>query len=720
MMKNSRIRNLVLSVICMVILMSAYTPVNAEEQKQKALQPQKIGSVALKANVVAEVNNVTLIPSDNGQLVGLTLTVKNNSNTEISFIDYWLSLTTKSGTKFSLTIANKDVSKIAAKSTKDIIFYGKVGSGIKLTDLIVKVIKWDFSSPSYTKVLGSFSPNSKYTHVTPAGYKRIVSTDDTRISFYVKSSTIGKSEKFYRPEINLVIKNEGKRAVTLPEYELMIQTADGLMYPLAAKNLKGKVLNPLAEETFQLTASVPLAAKETGWKLIVSLMTNEGKDRIPMALFSLPKPSVNSVEGIGKTYSFVNSDGVYYVKLDSINRIPIEDKDLIISNLTLTNKGNETLTVPNLTGKYVFNNSIENTAIINNGNKQIDIQPGGSIRLQAIVKVPYSFDIKNMKFTLQQKETNSTTEGELLDLVEFTNTAVFNPISSTDWKTGFKVADTGYKSDVKVKYFMNYGGVNADIAVALITVNSQEKRQSEMKQLAGYFETVDGTIYPATFMNVSDKINYGGKALVYAWSSIPKGLKTDNMKMVIAKAITETKEAAANGQSDQQTTVVGYVDPIKVQLPSDRAVKENLQNIDLDPFKLSINQIGTSVVFDQNLLKLKLDYTLEQDLLTKVNAKDQKLIVELVDADHKAKFSKEFTFPSSGTATPEESGTTLKNGPNSVEVQWTDGSWVFNIQILKDMTFNVYHELQPGYRKLVASQTIPWLVNRKLPPETEE
>ncbi|QMV41726.1 hypothetical protein [Cohnella cholangitidis] len=719
-MEKSRLRKTLLSMICLILLISAYSPVNAEEQKQKTLQPQKIGSVSLKANVVAEVNNVVLIPSNNGQLVGLTLTVKNNSNTEVNFIDYWINLTTKSGSKYSLTIANKDIAKIAAKSTKDIIFYGQVGSNVKLTDLVVKVIKWDFSSPSYTKVLGSFSATQKYIQITPAGYKRIVSADDTRVSFYIKKATIGKSEKYYRPDIDLVIKNEGKRSVTLPEYEIMIQTANGLMYPLTAKNLKGKVLSPLSEETFQLTASVPIAAKQTGWKLVVALTANEGKDRIPMALFTLPKASVSTGEGIGKTYSFANSDGIYYIKVDSINRLPIEDNDLIITNLTLINKGTDSLVIPKLIGKYVFNNSIENTATVNNGNKQIDIEPGASIKLQAFGKVPYSFDVKNMKFTLQQKESGGGTEGELVDLVEFSNTGVFSPISTTDWKTGFKIEDSGYKADVKVKYLMGYTGANADMAVALITMNSLEKRLSGVQQLAGYFETVDGTVYPATFQNVSDKINYGGKALVYAWASIPKGMKTDNMKMVVGKAVTETKDSTTTGQTgEQQSQLVGYVDPVEIKLPNDREVKKNLQNIDLDPYKFSINQVGTTIRFDQDLLKLKLDYTLEQNLLTKVNAKDQKVIIELVDADNKATFSKELTFPTVDTTGKDDTGTALKNGVNTIELSWTDDRWVINIQTLKDMTFNVYHELQPGYKKLVATQTIPWLVNRKLPPETE-
>ena len=713
-MKRLRLKATLLSLICLALLLNLNLTANAADKKPKVLQPQAIGTATLKANVSATVNNVVLIPSNNGQQVGLTVTFKNNSNADINFIDYWVTLNTKSGTKYSLTIVNKDVSKIAAKSTKDIMFYGQVGSSVKLTDLVVKIIRWDFSAPNYTKVLGSFSPTVKYSQVTPAGSARVVNAEDTQISFFVKKSNVGKSEKYYRPDLSLVIRNEGKKAITLPDYEMAIQTSDGLLYPLTVKDLKGKVLSPLSEEEFQLSTSIPLEAKESNWRLVVTSPINEGKDKLPLALFNLPKATIETIDGIGKTYTFINADGVYNIKVDSINRLPMEDNDLVISNITLINKGNKSLVIPQLTGKYLFNSSIKKEITIHNGNKQIDIEPGQEIRLQAIAKVPYTFDINKIKFTLQQKETGGSNE-ELIDLVEFTTDGQISPISKTSWKDGFKIEEAGSKADVKVKHLMRYDGVNADMAVVLLTINSEEKRLAIMQQLAGYFQQEDGAVYPATFMNVTDKINASGKALVYAWASIPKGTKVNGMHLIVGKAVTEAKEPV-NGQASP-SEVMGYVDPVDITLPAEREALPHLQNMDLDPFTLSINQVSTSIRFDQDLLKLWLDYTLEQDLLTKVNAKDQKLIVELVDADHKAVFSKEFSFPSGDPENKEEGA--LKNGVNRLETSWTDDRWVLNIQVLKDMTFNVYHQIQPGYKKLIASQQIPWLVNRKLPAETK-
>ncbi|WP_239615829.1 hypothetical protein [Cohnella mopanensis] len=719
-MNNLRARKVFLSLICVLMLFSIVNPVYGAGtvQKTKTLQPQKLGTVTLKANVTAEVNNLVMIPSNNGQLLSMTLTVKNNSNSELNFIDYWLELYTKSGTKYSLTTSSKDIGKIAAKSSKDIVFFGQVGSNIKLTDLLIKVIKWDFSVASYTRVLGNFTVPQKYIHVTPANYSKVVSADDTKISFLVKQSNIGKSEKYYRPDIKIAIKNEGKRLFTLPEYEIAIQTSDGLLYPLTAKNLKGTALSPLSEKEFQLSTSIPLEAKQTGWKMVVILPVNEGKDKIPLALFNLPKATVESVDEIGKVYNFANTDGVYYISLDSMNRLPLEDNDLVISNLTLFNKGTESLVIPSMTGKILFNDSVEKPITVSNNTKQISIQPGTSIKLQAIAKVPYTFDIAKMKFTLQQKESTSGSEGELVDLIEFTNQGKFAQIRTADWNKGYEINDIGYRANVNVKHMMTYKGTNADLAVALVSLTSLEKRMAEIQQFAGYFEKADGTTYPAKFLNVSDKIPQGGKALIYAVGSVPKGSDTSNMKLIIGRAITETKQSSTGQTGQEQSELVGYVDPVSIALPAERIEKKNLQKIDLDPYELSINFIATYISFVPGLMKLNMDYTLEQNLLAKTNAKDQKLIFEIVDADGKTTFTKEVPLPSD-ESTGKDENSMLLIGKNSFETSWTDERFVLKIQLLKDFTFNVYHQVQPGYKKLVATQTIPWMVNRTLEPESK-
>jgi hypothetical protein len=131
------------------------------------------------------------------------------------------------------------------------------------------------------------------------------------------------------------------------------------------------------------------------------------------------------------------------------------------------------------------------------------------------------------------------------------------------------------------------------------------------------------------------------------------------------------------------------------------------------PFKLSIDRIATQAQFEQNTLKLNFDYTLEQDVLTKADVKDHKYIIEISDANPKYTFSKSFAINTS-TDSDATTGNDLRVGSHTVEISWSDLDFIMNMSVLKDFTLNVYDEIQPGYKKLIASQKLPWFVNRSL------
>lgn len=696
--------------MCMILLFAVNVSFAQEEgTKTETKKPITLGKVTLKENVTAEINDLMMIPSGNGQLIGFTLHVTNNSNAELDFIDYWVTLHTKSGAKLTVNKEDKSRLTVQGKSTKEIFYYAKASSNIKITDLLIKMNKWDPTAASYTKVLGEITVPQRYNPVTSKDNGRVIIVGETKASIIINQATIGKSDKFYRPDIDLTIKNEGSSSLTLPDYLMYIQTNENLLYPVTANNLKGTTLDPLTEKKFDLTASIPIAVKEGTWNLVVTVPVNEGKDKMPIAQLELPKSNTTVGNDLNKYYTFTNADGVYYIKLNSLNRLPIEDNDLIVANLTLANKGTETIPVPALAGTYLFNGSIKKNVTVTNNGKVIAIPPGSTVDLQLSGTVPYTFDIAKANLIIQQKDSVSS---EVTDLVEFTHAGTFNPVPSVNLESGFEIKDVGYRSKVNVKEFMVFDGETAKIAAAQIEITNQEKRLAEMQQLAGYFEKEDGTVYSATFQTITDKLTPGGNALLYAWTTVPQAVDTAGMKLVIGKAVVEKS-------SDAETTIVtGYVTPNAFKLPDEKPAQDKLQNIAMDPYQLSINRVSTSFVATQSgdiTIYLDFDYNLKQDMLTRANTKDQRLVVELVDANQKANYSKEFTLNSiSNTKDSDSSETNLRLGDNTIKVNWSDREFDTRVNTLKDYTLNVYHEIQPGYKKLIASQKLPWLVNRTL------
>jgi len=712
-----RFRRIATTLLAISIMMGAsQATIHAQDATTKpavkVLEPVTLGSVKLKENITAKVNNLIVLPSNNNQILSLTLSIQNNSNSELSFLDYWLTVSTKSGSKLNVQMVNSTTSKIPAKSTVNIDFTGTIGNSIKLTDLVVRVIKWDFSAPSYTKVLGQITVPAKYNPSTPSTNGRKVVTDDIKASFVVKQSTIGVSESYYRPDIRLAIKNEGNRTFTMPEYQFYILTQNNLMYPLTVQDLKGATLDPLAEKEFQLTASIPIAVEQQNWKLAVVNTINEGKDKQPVALFNLVKSQVDKADVKGKYYTFSNSKGTYNIKLNSINRLPIEDEDLVIANLTIANKGKSTLPMPALSGKYVFNASIEKAASSNNSNKVISIKPGESTNIQLISRVPYTFEVSDLNLVIQQKETSGTNE-QITDLVKFSTKGNFDPIQKVASGSGYLIEDIGYRAEVKVKNRNVYTGESADILVAQLTVQNQEKRQTVAHKLAGYFEKADGTVFPAVFDNVTEKLDPAGKAIVYVTATIPKNTDTSDISLVVGKAVTETPSSGSQA-AEPSEQLVGYTNPHSLSLPAEKAPQTGLQKMDFSPYEFSITRVGTQTRFDKNEVSMDFDYKLSTDLLTKANTKDHKIIIEIKDDTRNYAFSRELSLPSANSATGEEN-TTLRIGEHKLALPaWNNDQFVFLIDVLKDFHLNVYYQVKPGYKTLIATQKLPWYVDKKL------
>ncbi|RED84044.1 hypothetical protein [Cohnella phaseoli] len=717
-------RKLIIIWLCFVVLFGGLNTgavhVSADaksESKVEYLNPISLGTIKLQDNVNAKLLNLIATPDNNSQFIAITLQVTNKSRSEVQFLDYWLEAYTKAGAKVNLKMIDSQINKIPADSTVNIVFTGTVGIGVKLSDITLKLIKWDFSVSSYKRVLGQIEVPDRYSPVTPAGKGRSVVTGDAQISFYIKNAIIGKSDSYYRPEITLSIRNNGVRSITLPDYQLYVMTEGNLMYPLTTKDMKGVALDPWTEKEFKLTAQIPIKVKASNWKLVVVSLENEGKDKQSLALFELPKAEVTSGNTLGKYYSFLTAEGMYEMKLDTIYRLPIEDDDLIVSSFTVANKTNKTLQMPDLKAEYTFNGSVNRTANVLENNKLIALQPNQTTVVQFSARVPYTFSIGETKISIKSNDsTEKPDSSNSIDLVAFEYKDAFNSIPRLTAKSTMKINDVGYRSEISLKDYQLFEGVNTDIVMVQLTTQNMEKRQAAHPKLVGYFEKEDGTVFEAVVDTLDEKIGANGKGLLQAVATLPKGTTTEDMRFVLGKAILES---AQTGGSDGKTTekLAGYASPVSFQMPSVRELKNDLQHIDLTPFDFTINRVATQIKYNatqgESKVTLDFDYTLSRDLLTKANVKDRKIVLELVDVKQGTKFTKELTLPSGDTKAQSED-ITLQLGDRTQRIEWDNQDVFLIIQELKEFQFNVYAQAQTGYRSLIATQNFNWLSNKSL------
>ncbi|CAG7605079.1 hypothetical protein PAESOLCIP111_00770 [Paenibacillus solanacearum] len=676
-----------------------------------------IGTIKLNDSSYFELKNVSMLPAQGNKTVTFTVTVNNGSSSDLLFIDYWVRLKTTTGNQISVHVLpqDKDKNRITPKSNQDISFYATVNAETELQDLIFEFIRWDFSQPNFERTIGEVKVPDDYSIVTAPGEANTIQIASNPIRTTIKKVYMSRNEKNYIPTVVLTLENVGSRSVAIPGYQYMLRTSEGYMYPLDAKGVKDLSINPQVKKDIDLTGSVPVSVSTDGWQLVIVQNAADLKMNVPIAFYALPQISEPDAVDLGKEFGFTVEDGSYTAMLNSVQRLPWEDQDVLAAGLTLANRGPEALPIPELAGYFELDDAVKVEAKLVRTDKVIGLSPNASAQFQFIGKIPYTYEFAKMKLILQEKAstgsgTGSTgTSADASDLLEFVHRSEMMQVPHVNVGDTYKTANVGRKADFKIHRVMTYtGNANNTFAVELESVN-QEKRSADVAKLVAHFKTPDGNVYPATVSQIKNKINPGNSALLFLSSTIPKDLDTSGMIVTIGEAVTEDK------LSEKDKTPDAYVNAAAFWLPEVlQEVKPNLKELELDPYKLTINRIYTQL--DSQGVHLTFDYNLIKNLMAETNTEGRKLIIALEDDAEKIDISKEFEFKDfEGTGT--QGGSTnigsvsdgkFKLGSyKDFKIDVNDSNLIYDLRFLKAYKLNVYDSFQ-GQKRLLGSQKVEW------------
>lgn len=663
-----------------------------------------LGQVTVNGSSFFELKNVTILPEKGSKTVTFTVSVHNEGTTDLLFIDYWPRVKTKSGNQISVRILpqDKDKNKITPKSVQDISFYATVNETTELTDLIFQFIKWDFSQPNFERTIGEIAVPDNYSIITAATDSHQINMGGTEVKTSIKKMLMTKNEKNFTPTVILNMENVGSRTAAVPAYQFLIRTSEGYMYPLDAKNLKDLAINPQVNKEVELTGSVPVSVSTEGWQLVVTQNAADIKLNLPIAYFELPQVSEPDTVDSNKEYNFTNKEGTYTTKLNSFQRLPMEDQDILSANLTLLNKGTDSLPLPDLTGHFLLDDKVKVEAKLIQTDKVIGLPSGSSASFQFIGKMPYTYQFSNVKLVLQEK----TGEKETEDLLEFAHRSELLNMPYYNVGEVYKNTDVGRNASYQVRSVKTYSGDTADIFTVQMETTNLEKRYNDVSKLVAQFKTADGSIYPAAVSEIKNKITPGGKAMLVLSSTLPKGFPTSNMNVMIGEAVTDNKF------STEKDTADAYVNAVGFWLPNESFVaQDDLMNVDLFPYTLSINKINTWL--DREKLKLTFNYELSKNLLMSFNTEGRKLVIGLEDSNGNKSFMREFDFKDFDqidvtTDTDVSKDTKIRLGKrDGFVIEERDQDLIFHLETLKTYKLSIYDSFQ-GQKKLLATKTIDW------------
>ncbi|MDQ0876804.1 hypothetical protein QFZ77_005463 [Paenibacillus sp. V4I3] len=708
--RNNRLATIALSA---ALALGAVTPAWADSSLSAITAT--IGKVSITGSSYFELKQIHVLPDQSGKLATFTITIHNEGSSELQFIDYWVRLKSKSGNQFSARLlpADKDKNRVAPGSTTDLTFYATVNTSTNLHDLVVQFIKWDFSQSNFERVLGEIAVPDTYTDVTPSDGAAAISVNGTNVKAAIKKFVSNKNEKYHVPTVYVTLENAGNHTVTIPAYLFSIRTKEGLLYPLEAKGLKDLKINPKESKEIQLSGSIPVAVSTDDWQLAVAETIPDLKLNVSVANFGLPAVTQQEGGSVGKEYSFTSKSGIYTTQLNGLHRLPWEDQDLLTADLTLSNKGEESLPIPKLSGYFLLDGAVKIDAKLIQTAKVIGLGAGASVNLQIAGKVPYTYEFSQIKLVLQENEGETPPAGTgtgtatATDVLEFSTQAELQAIPFIGMGQSYTSNDIGRKAKYVVRSVSTYEDKTNIMYSAMVEATNLEKRFTNVSKFVANFRSSDGTVFPATIAEVKNKISPTGKALLNVWASVPKGYTTANMNLLLGEAVTEGKLSEG-----EKAVADSYVNPVSYWLPDEKTnVATTLKNVELFPYTITIDKIGTSI--DNNVFTLKFNYELTKEKLTEINTEGHNLLLVFEDGGGIKRFEKKFDFKDfdviNGDSTADEDTKMRLGKRENFKITNPDPGLIYNTKFLQKYTLSIYDEFQ-GQRKLLATQKADWFI----------
>lgn len=726
MSRKSKFKRLSVRSLVLLSLLASTAPVHTYADgsniaDQTPYEIPSVGSVWLNDKSYFELKDVRLTMGADNKVVTFTVKVANGGTSDIQFIDYWVKLQSSTGANFTVNLMpqDKDKNVVPAGGSQEIKFYANVTPAIHLSDLEFKFIKWDFTAADFQRTLDTLKVPSDYSTIVPAGSKANLKIAKTSLTGFIKKATTSSNEEHYLPILLLELQNTDTRSVKLPNLKFTIRTADGLLYPLQATGVnENTTIDPLMKKEIALTGKLPRSIQESGWQLVVTETTDTGTTanlNVAVAEFEIPKPTEDQL-ATEKEQSFSNASGTYMAKLESIQRVPWEDEDLLTAAISLKSNESKALPIPELTGYIKLDDSVKVDVKVIKTDNVIGIQPGKEVHILLQGKIPYTYEFSNVTIFLQEKESSSGsagssgTSGNVADLVQFKINSNLDSVPLVNSGEHFKLGGIGRSGDYTIHALHNFGGKSSDIITAQIEVENLEKRANELSKLVAHFKGSDGTVYPASISEIKTKISPSGKALLHVWANVAKSKTKEITQLIIGEGITEGKFTEGEGKPDAYVNAVSFVLP-----QQNNNVSNSIKNIDLFPYKLSLSRVGTSVQIQgssNSTVKISFDYELDKDDRYEVNTDEYKLLLEMEDTKGSATLAHEFSIEKKSQTSDGKSNqdnADLELGKNKMEVTITDSDFIYKTQSLQKYKLNIYQLFQ-GQKKLIASKELDWFV----------
>ncbi|ALS26070.1 hypothetical protein IJ21_06380 [Paenibacillus sp. 32O-W] len=552
-------------------------------------------------------------------------------------------------------------------------------------------------------------PSVKPAAALAYGKARTVYMSGQPIRTSVGAAVLTENDDGYGLAIDFKLKNIGSNSIDTPNLEFILHTKGNVSYPLTySKEENGKLL-PNIEKKLELTGQIPDEAQLKDATIELRMGATE-KDK-GYVIGNYKTVSQSSAPSEGSLSSSFVYDEKYEIKLNSIQRSPLQDSDMLVADITVTNKSNESQKIPNLSGYFMVNGvKVDGDYKTISLDDTITIAPKATFNYAVYTKIPYTTTINSVSFV----STEPVQDKPAKDLYRFTGQKL-SEVPAYGVTRAYEITNIGKKASATLLRSVIFEGEKTRHFYSEFVLTNKEARAANIAQLGGYVQDASGQVVPVQFSETSGKLMPGGKILISAWAKLPSQFDISNYKLFIGQGV----EAAGTGtpQEGEPAPVAErvIVKPVSYSLSGngDTGIDTDLKNIALAGHELSLQKIRAQLRvisgFTVEGIDLSTQYTLTQNEEYDVIAGERKIMIEFVNQDsHQVTYSKTFTIDKEA-----EGQEMLKKGTNvPLTITFADPEVQSKISDYKKYKLNVYEVFQDT-KLLIASRELNWFATEE-------
>lgn len=510
------------------------------------------------------------------------------------------------------------------------------------------------------------------------------------VNVSISNSYVSISENKQMLSTQIGLENISTSKIDVSNLEFYVKTKDGYLYPLKQKTEGSINILPKIKQTVELEGQIPdLAQLSTSTVVVMSKEEGVSNNALLAVFKVVAEDEKPAVSGPVATYSD------YHIEQTSMQRIPMDLTDLIVTEFKITNKSKAAKAKLPLIGQFIIDGvkmDAANTKIVVL-DELTTIGPNQSYNVLAYTEIPYNQSTNKIELLLTEKvnDTSSKTIHQF-SLKEWTTSELISGNSP------YTITSVGKRAEVQFIKSAVIKGTTSDFFYSELEYTNKESRAITPAQLAGYIQNEEGSVINVNFSEYKERILPDGKLVLSAWVSIPKSFGGSNLNFYFGESFK-----LAEGEKTAVVKPV-YTPVVNRELP----VKNDFTNLSISNYLLSMRNVYATISLSDGVnadgISLSFDYDLVENANAYPSAEQHKLLIEFVDdGASRATYSQELTFDAA-----EMKEDTLKVGERLRKTVVFKDSSIFLKTNMEGYTINIYNVFQGNKMLLATKEGMTW------------